>query len=384
MAGGRSGASFGKAGTARQRAGQAVGRLASGRAGQVQALRAQAKTQTPTRSAARTAAVQARRQVADTRRAAKAADRAASASAKARGPAAHTLAKTMGKAAAVRDKAVGAARSIRDRNSRRAVANGRTGVQEAAHRKRVAALKAPAQKAARRALRRSAARFQARRAASAMLGAMLGVLGMVTTPIGRKLRWGWLMFPGRRLYQYLVDRARAEREERDAEIRAQLEADEKAAEEQAETERDQDTEGDRLGDRATRPTKNVPAPPASQGVAVSNASGFRFEELAAEMEQAAQQYEPESAMEILAMIEGLPEALTSIAAVMQILAERSDTEFPLEKVVADGFADIYGAINSAVAVAEDLGPAFREAHEADIARHEDPRNGPEAEKGWNV
>ncbi|MER5484026.1 hypothetical protein ABT024_12530 [Streptomyces sp. NPDC002812] len=290
----------------------------------------------------------------------------------------------MGRAAGVRDRAVGAARSTRDRNADQAVANGRAGVQEAAHRRRVAALQAPAQRAARRALRRSAARFQARRAAAAGLGAALGVLGMATTPLGRWLRWNWLMSPGRRLYQFLVGRARAEREARDAEIRAQLEADEQAAEEQAQTEREQDVEGDLLGDTAARPTTHVPAPPASQGVAVSNASGFRFEELAAEMEQAAQAYEPESAMEILAMIEGLPEALTSIANVMQILAERSDTEFPLEKEVADGFADIYGALHSAVAVAEDLGPAFRKAHEADIARHEDPRNGPEAEKGWNV
>lgn len=116
----------------------------------------------------------------------------------------------------------------------------------------------------------------------------------------------------------------------------------------------------------------------------SSTSGFRFEELAAEMEQAAQAYEPENAMEILAMVEGLPEALGSIANIMRILAERSDSEFPLEKEVADGFADIYGALNSATAVAEDLGPVFRQAHEADIARHEDPRNGPDAEKGWNV
>ncbi|WP_277347400.1 hypothetical protein [Streptomyces sp. JB150] len=39
---------------------------------------------------------------------------------------------------------------------------------------------------------------------------------------------------------------------------------------------------------------------------------------------------------------------------------------------------------SAVAVAEDMGPLFRQAHAQDIARHEDPRNGHEAEKGWNV
>ncbi|MFJ3726958.1 hypothetical protein ACIPYQ_30945 [Streptomyces sp. NPDC090045] len=399
-AGHRSG-SAGKANrlSARQRAAHAAGALAGGRAGQVQALRQQAKAQTPTRAAARTAAVQARRQVADTRRAAKAATRnpaptkprtGASRGAggggggKARGAAARTLAKAMGTAAAVRDRAVAAGRKARDRSASRSVAAGQLGVRETAHRKRTAQLKAPARKAARKALRRSAARFQARRAVAAVLGGLLGALGMVTTRLGRKLGWAWLMNPGRRLYRFLLGRARAEREDRDADIRQQLEDDERAAVEQADAERDQDTDSDTVGDRAARPTTHVPAPPTRQGVAVSNVSGFRFEELAAEMEQAAQSYEPESAMEILAMVEGLPEALASIANIMQILAERSDSEFPLEKSIADGFSDIYGALNSATAVAEDLGPAFRQAHEQDIARHEDPRNGPDAEKGWNV
>ncbi|MFE9928157.1 hypothetical protein [Streptomyces sp. NPDC005533] len=371
----------------RQRAAHTAGGLAGGRAGQVQELRSQARTQTPTRAAARTAAVQARRQVADTRRAAKAAERTAKVvGAKPRGPAARTLAKGMTKAAAARDKAVGATRTARDRAAGRAVANGRTAVQTAAHRARVAQLKAPAQRAARKALLRSAARFHARRAWAAAFGGVLGLLGMVTTPLGRKLRWAWLQHPGRRLYRYLLGRARSEREERDADINDGLEDDERAAEEQADAEHEQDIEGDRLGERAERPDTPIPAPSTGEGAQLmdSTTSGFRFEELAAEMEQAAQAYEPENAMEILAMVEGLPEALGSIANIMRILAERSDSEFPLEKEVADGFADIYGALNSATAVAEDLGPIFRQAHEADIARHEDPRNGPDAEKGWNV
>ncbi|WP_030717382.1 hypothetical protein [Streptomyces sp. NRRL F-2580] len=386
-AGARSGSTVGKTGSpsARQRAARAAAGLAGGRAGQLQALRSQARTQSPTRAAARAATVQARRQVADARRATKAAERAASTAAKPRGVAARTLAKGMGEAASVRDKAVGAVRSARDRSSGRAVAAGRQGVRSAAHRARVAQLKAPGQKAARKALLRSAARFQGRRALAALCGLLAGVVGLVTTPLGRKLGWAWLMHPGRRLYRLLAGRAEAEREARDEEIRARLDQDEKDAEQEAAAELEQDDE-QQITDRVERPEGQVPAPPVSEGAHVmdSNTSGFRFEELAAEMEQAAQSYEPESAMEILAMIEGLPQALASIANIMQILAERSDSEFPLEKEVAGGFNDIYGAINSAIAVAEDLGAVFRQAHEADIARHEDPRNGPDAEKGWNV
>ncbi|MFJ8211856.1 hypothetical protein [Streptomyces sp. NPDC096033] len=366
--------------SAQGRAGRALGGLGGGRAGQVRDLRAQAHTDSPTRAAQRAASTQARRQVADSRRAAKAADRAAS-TAKPRGAAARTLTKGMSKAAAVRDKAVQASRKAADRSAGRSVAAGREGVREAAVRKRAAQLKAPAQKAARKALLRSAARFHARRALDAVLGGAAGLLGMVTTPLGRKLGWSWLMNPGRRLYSFLVGRARAVREAQDEEIRAQLEADEATADAQAAAEQEAD---EPIGDRAERPTTHVPAHPTVEGAAVSSTSGFRFEELAAEMEQAAQSYEPENCMEILAMLEGLPEALQAIANILRILAERSDSEFPFEKIVADMLGDLFQMFTNTVDYTEQLGPTFREAHEADIARHEDPRNGHEAEKGWNV
>ncbi|MFJ3727022.1 hypothetical protein ACIPYQ_31275 [Streptomyces sp. NPDC090045] len=384
-AGSRSGSTAGRtsAPSARQRVARVAAGLAGGRAGQVQALRSQARTQSPTRSAARTATAQARRQVADTRRAAKAAERVGTAptTAKPRGAAARTLAKGLGKAAAIRDKAVGAARSARDRSTGRTVGKGREQVQQAAYRKRLAAAKAPAQRTARKALLRSAARFHARRALAAVLGAAAGLAGLIATPLGRKLGWAWLMNPGRRLYRFLVGRARAEREARDAEIRAQLDADEEAAEAQVDAE-EQDT--DEIGDLAARPTPHVPVPPTPEGAHVSNASGFRFEELAAELEQAAQSYEPENCMEILAMLENLPEALQAIANILKILSERSDSEFPLEKVVADMLSDLYSTFSNSVSFSEELGPTFRQAHEADIARFEDPRNGLDAEKGWNV
>ncbi|MFJ2751922.1 hypothetical protein [Streptomyces sp. NPDC087297] len=383
--GGKSGSrsSTSRAPSARQRAAQTVGGLAGGRVGQVRELRAAARVQAPTRSAARAAGVQARRQVADNRRTAKAAERNAGTRPAGRGPAARTLAKGMSKAAAVRDKVVGAGRALRDRSAGRAVASGRERVRQAAHRKRVEQLTAPARKAARMALLRSAARFHARRALAGLLGAAAGVLGTVTTLLGRKLRMPWLMHLGRRLYRALVNRALAAREARDAAIRAQLEQEEQAAEQLAAAEENDDAQ--QIGDRVERPASHVPAPPTHEGaIQVSSASGFRFEEYAAEMEAAAQSYEPENAMEILAMIEGLPHALGSVANVMKILSERSDEEFPLDKVIAETFRDCFGAVMASVSLAEEMGPVFRMVHEADIARHEDPRNGYEAEKGWNV
>lgn len=227
-------------------------------------------------------------------------------------------------------------------------------------------------------MRRSAARFQGRRLLAALLAGALGLIGMVSTPLGRKLGWAWLQYPGRRLYARMTRTAEEQREARDGAIRAALENEEAAADQEAA----EDTE--QISDTAERPTGPTPTPPTTTPDEGENVSGFRFEEYAAEMESAAGQYDPENAMEILAMVEGLPAALTSVANVMRVLAERADSEFPLEKEVADGFNDIFGAVMSAVAVAEDMGPLFRQSHEQDIARHEDPRNGSEAEKGWNV
>ncbi|MFE4630043.1 hypothetical protein [Streptomyces mirabilis] len=343
---------------------------AAGRAGQVRALRAAQQAAGGSRAGQRAQTTAARRAVADARRNAKTAGGAGFASRAGRrgGLAGRMLGGTARKARAVRDAAIAKNRARRDGKARATVDAQRGAVR-----------KAPARKAARSALWRSAARFHGRRLLAALLALPVGLLGFLTSPIGRKLKLPWLIHPGRRLYRRLCQTAREQRNVRDDAIREELGEREAAADAEA----TQDgTDG--IADHIQRPATQVPTStktPVSEG---EHVSGFRFEEVASEMEQAANSYDPEDAMEILAMVEGLPAALTSVANVMKILAERSDNEFPLEKEVADAFNDIFGALMSAVAVAEDMGPLFRQVHAQDIARHEDPRNGPQAEKGWNV
>ncbi|MEV7900845.1 hypothetical protein [Streptomyces anulatus] len=336
-----------------------------GRVGQVKALRDSARTSSPSRAARRSETAGARRSVADARRNAK--DTARTGSLKGKGALGRAVGKAAGRISAAKGAAVERSRKARDRKAAAKVAS-----------KRDAVRKAPARKAARKALRRSAMRFQSRRLLAAVLAGALGLVGLVSTPLGRKLGWAWLMYPGRRLYARLMHTAEEQRRLRDEIAIAALHEDEAAADAEA------SEDSTEIGDTAERPQGPTPAAPTTTPFEGEIVSGFRFEEYAAEMEAAAQQYDPENAMEILAMVEGLPAALSSVANVMQILAERADFEFPLEKQVADGFNDIYGALMAAVAVAEDMGPLFRQAHEQDIARHEDPRNGVEAEKGWNV
>ncbi|MFJ3275630.1 hypothetical protein [Streptomyces sp. NPDC086776] len=360
--------------TTGNRAGKAAGHTSGkptrqhgpGRAGQVKALRASARQSAPSRAARRAETAGARRAVADARRGAETAARSASMARK--GAIGRSVSKAAGRIGAARGAAIDRNRAARDRRAADQVAGQRGTVR-----------KAPARKKARKALWRSAARFQGRRLRAALLAGALGLVGMLTTPLGRKLGWAWLMYPGRRLYARMTHTAKEQRHQRDDAIRAALQDDEAAAYAEA-----ADDGADQVGGTAERPSGPAPAAPTTSSSEGESVSGFRFEEYAAEMESAAGQYDPDNAMEILAMVEGLPAALTSVANVMKVLAERADSEFPLEKDVADGFNDIFGAVMSAVAVAEDMGPLFRQSHEQDIARHEDPRNGPEAEKGWNV
>ncbi|MEU2301778.1 hypothetical protein ABZ584_30770 [Streptomyces antibioticus] len=347
--------------------GSGFGAKAAGRAGQVRALRAAQQAAGGSRAERRAQTTAARRAVADARRNANPRPGKHGSTTR-RGPVGRMLGGAAGKARAAQKAAIAKQRGKRD---------AKTAGQVAAQRSTLR--KAPARRAARRALRRSAARFHGRRLLAALLALPLGLLGLITSPIGRKFNVPWLIHPGRRLLRRLTLTAAEQRAARDEAIREQQREAEAAADADA---RKDGTEG--VADTVERPVNPVPT---STNTAVSegeHVSGFRFEEAASEMEQAANSYDPDNAMEILAMVEGLPAALTSVANVMKILAERSDSEFPLEKEVADGFNDIFGALMSAVAVAEDMGPLFRQVHEQDIARHEDPRNGTEAEKGWNV
>ncbi|MEU5794887.1 hypothetical protein ABZ800_15420 [Streptomyces sp. NPDC047813] len=335
-----------------------AGKGAAGRAGQIKALRAAQHAADGTRADRREQTTAARRAVADARRDARAASRASRA-AGGQGAARRAAGWAAGRAASGSRALVNRARAARDR---------RTNAQVEAKRDQVR--KAPARRRARWGLLKSAARFQGRRLLAAVLGGAVGVLGYLTTPLGRKLGWKWLMHPGRRLYRRLMQTAREQRAVRDEQIRERLRAEETT------------TDTDAIGDRVERPASTVPtAPTADQEIHVS---GFKFEEAAAEMENAARSYEPDGNMEVLAMIDNLPTALLSVANTFRILAERSDEEFAFEKDVAAGFDDIHRTLLNAVDAAETLVPLFRGVHAADIARHEDPRNGPEAEKGWNV
>ncbi|MBA0054029.1 hypothetical protein E0L36_25210 [Streptomyces sp. AJS327] len=204
-------------------------------------------------------------------------------------------------------------------------------------------------------------RYAARCIPAAALALPLGVLGLLTTPIGRRLGWTWLMHPGRRLFAAMTGKARADLHN------DLLAACRDEAEDEDETE---------ISDRVPRDGSR-----SGEGADVSAYDGeFGFAEAAAEMEEKAQSFDPDGMMQVLAAIDSFPTGLTSIGNIFKLMIERCDEEYPLDPKVGEALSEVFTLLQQAGEAAEEAGKTFREAHEADIERLEDPRVG---EEKWN-
>lgn len=219
-----------------------------------------------------------------------------------------------------------------------------------------------ARKRLRTRLVRARMRYFTRRLLALTLSAPLAVVGVLSTVLGRWLGWDWLKQPGRRLYRRLMGRAR---HQLDAETNEAL------AHEHHHNEDDKQVRG------------TVPRAPRHhrKDNDMADESGFVFNEAASEMETAAQSFDPDGMMHVLAAIESMPDGLASVAGTFKTLAERSDAEFPLAKEVGEALNEVYGLLMQAVEAAGEIGKIMRTLHEQDIARHEEPRNG---EEKWDT
>ncbi|MEU7579154.1 hypothetical protein AB0B50_16310 [Streptomyces sp. NPDC041068] len=132
------------------------------------------------------------------------------------------------------------------------------------------------------------------------------------------------------------------------------------------------------------PRTSTPKGGPTMGQGNSGPSTFSFKDHAEDMENDARAYDPNGALDVLAFLEELPEALQSVAEVFRILAEKSDSEMPFDPKVGESLNEIHGSLTSAVDKAEDAFKTFRQVQEADIDRHENPRNGPQSEAKWDI
>lgn len=337
-------------------------RAARGRISQIRSARAQAAASPASRREQRQQRTADRRSVADARRQAK---RDAK------------LARKHSPAAAAADlvkrggAALKAVQADRKRDAKRQAADERRDQRVARTRRALAArLRA---RTRRTDLRRSAARYQARRLGAALTASPLGLLSLL-------LHWPARLFGlvppqwGRRLYRHLAAKAQAERAARDQDI-----AD---AHQQAENDANtgtEDTADDQpvLGKKVARVTDNRIATD-TEGVPVGI---FDFRSHAEDMLNQATTGEAGGMMSVLSAFDGLPDTMGFLAQTFAVVAQRCADEMPLDPAVAEAIEDIYKQLLALSDAAEDVSKVFRDRHQVEIARFEDPRPG---EQAWDI
>lgn len=220
----------------------------------------------------------------------------------------------------------------------------------------------------------SKARYATKAAGAALLSAPAALLGTVTTPLGRKLGWAWLMHPGRRMYRRLTANAKRNHLARLAD----------AKNTHAHTTDPASLETDQtIADGVPRgPRQNTHF--ASLGEPVMTDLKFHFDESAADMEAAAAAYEPGGMIHVYQTIQGMPAGIQSWANTFKILAEKSDESFPLETEVGEGLGEVFELLQKAAAAAEEVQKTFETKHEHDLERLQSPRKSLEAEKAWDI
>lgn len=244
-----------------------------------------------------------------------------------------------------------------------------------AHRIRQAHRKAKAR--TRLARQRTAARtrFALHAAARALLAAPAGLLGLLTTPLGRRLGWAWLQYPGRRLYHRLTAAARHNLAARIAD---------------ANNTYAHHTDPDSLDTPAPQPIADTVARAPRNGhtplgdTDMSEDIKLHFLETSEETVSAARAYEPGGMLHVRQVIKAMPVALENWAMAFAVLAEKSDSEFPLGDSIGEGLDDIHQQMRALISRAEELAETFDREHEADIERLLNPRKSRDAERTWDT
>lgn len=109
--------------------------------------------------------------------------------------------------------------------------------------------------------------------------------------------------------------------------------------------------------------------------------GHHFTGPAMEMARAAAAYEPTGMMQVGQDFAGLQQALELVAEAMKITVEKANDQQPLDPRIVEIMRQIHGLQLKSAEMSQELVPAFRSLHGADIARIETPRTG---EHMWDV
>ncbi|WP_051710777.1 hypothetical protein [Streptomyces sp. NRRL S-350] len=260
-----------------------------------------------------------------------------------------------------------------------------------------------------KALKRSAMRHQARMGGAALA---TGLVGLGSTLVGNWRHKGRVAGHMRNVWRRMAERARAVRDARNAAI---LGRDDPAADPApgvagvpvpAETVNipgrpaptpaatDGPVEWSLFG-RPCRPDTTPTVEPITLGKPTvkenpvttpidGTAATFSLTSAADVLLQAATTFDPETMVEFGAFADELPTAYGTLQEVLRVLAEKASEQLPLDPVVVEEISQGYQAMGRVVQALEEVAPTFRQAHAEDLERHENPRNGLEAERKWNV
>ncbi|WP_461033428.1 hypothetical protein [Streptomyces mayteni] len=235
----------------------------------------------------------------------------------------------------------------------------------------------------KRALRRSAARHRVRMGVAALAAGTVGVLSGV---------WNW-RHPGkawhhmRTVWARAAGRARAARERRDAAIRGE------------ETPREVPVPAGTVNDPHRRQRSKAPVGTGGRAVRVdlgkantrkdssvseTNTTFTRLSDAADVMLQAASTFDPEHMSQFQALIDDLPTAFSTVQETLRVLAEISRDRLPVDPRVVEEIGEGFRAMNRVVAALDEVPVVYRRVHAQDIERSENPRNGVDSERKWNV
>lgn len=137
-----------------------------------------------------------------------------------------------------------------------------------------------------------------------------------------------------------------------------------------------------VADTVRRPTNTSPNSTSTGGT--MSGGGHHFVAPAMELARAAAHYQPQGMLQVGADFAGLEEALRLHAEAMKTTVENADATQPLAPQIIELMRQIHGLQLKAAELASELQPAFRQLHDVDITRLENPRKGIAGERMWDV
>ncbi len=131
--------------------------------------------------------------------------------------------------------------------------------------------------------------------------------------------------------------------------------------------------------KATRRTRRTatPASRVGSGHTMGARSMFGFQEVAGRISR----WAPEKLTDTEKMLRDYPTELAEVAKAVESLAARFGSEYPYDEKVVAAFAATAKGLRMSAQMSETLAKDFRSKHQADFARHEEPRRN---EKHMNV